>query len=64
MSDMEAAMGLDSFSEASPPPKSFAWASSIKVQVTASIMPRTASARRAWRVRFCRTVRIWPLTAP
>jgi hypothetical protein len=36
----------------------------MKDHVTASIMPRTASARRAARLRTCSVVRIRPLTEP
>ena len=64
MSDMSAAIGLASFSSGWPPPNSFACASGMNDQVTASIMPRTASARLALRVRTCSVVRILPLTAP
>ncbi|MNX90382.1 hypothetical protein D3C86_1224280 [compost metagenome] len=64
MSDISAAMGLASFRAGEPPPKSFACASGMKDQVTASSMPRLASARRAVRVRICSVVRIRPLTAP
>ncbi len=63
MSDMSAAIGLASFSSGLPPPKASACLAGMKDQVTASIMPRTASARRAARVRICSVVRIRPFTA-
>ena len=63
MSDMSAAIGLASFSSGWPPPKSSACFAGMNDQVTASIMPRTASARLAARVRICRMVRILALTA-
>ncbi len=49
---------------AAPPPNSSACSSGMNDQVTASSMPRTASARLAVRVRICSVVRILPLTAP
>jgi hypothetical protein len=63
MSDMSAAIGLASLSSGLPPPKSAACPAGMKDQVTASIMPRTASARRAARVRIWSVVRMRPLTA-
>ena len=58
MSDMSAAIGLASFSAVWPPPNSSACLAGMNDQVTASIMPRTASARLAARVRTCSVVRI------
>ena len=56
--------GWQASAPAPPPPKASAWAAGMKDQVTASSMPRAASARLAARVRICSGVRILPLTAP
>ena len=53
MSDRSAAIGLASASSACPPPNNSACALAMNDQVTASAMPRAASARFALRVRTC-----------
>lgn len=63
MSDMSDAIGFSSFSAGAPPPKSVACAAGMKDQVTASSMPRAASAA-ARRERICSVVRIFWLTSP
>ena len=50
-------MALASFSSACPPPNSFACASGMNDQVTASLKPRAASLRRAASMRFCKGLR-------
>ena len=52
MSDNSAAIGLASASSALPPPNNSASRCDTNDQVTASVMPRAASARLALRVRF------------
>ena len=58
MSERSAAIGLASASSALPPPNSSACGLAMNDQVTASTMPRAASARLALRVRICTAVRI------
>ena len=58
MSDRSAAIGLASASSACPPPNSSACALPMNDHVTASTMPRAASARLALRLRTCSDVRI------
>ena len=53
MSDRSAAIGLASASSGLPPPNSSACGLAMNDQVTASTMPRAASARLALRVRTC-----------
>ena len=60
MSERSAAMGLASASSGAPPPKISACALATKDHVTASTMPRAASARRAARTRFCNRVSTGP----
>ncbi len=57
MSERSAAIGLASASSALPPPNSSACGFETNDQVTASTMPRVASARLALRVRSCIGVR-------
>ena len=56
MSERSAAIGLASASSACPPPNSSDCALPMNDHVTASTIPRLASARRALRVRTCATV--------
>ena len=56
MSESSAAIGLASASRGAPPPKCSASSLLMKDQVTASTMPRAASARRASDTRFCARV--------
>ncbi len=56
MSDSASAMGLASFSEAWPPPKATASSWLTKDQVTASVIPWDASARRTVAMRCCSVV--------
>ena len=56
MSESSAAIGLASASSGAPPPKCFASSLPMKDQVTASTMPREASARRASDTRFWASV--------
>ena len=53
MSERSAAIGLASASSGRPPPNSSACGFAMNDHVTASTMPRAASARRARRVRDC-----------
>jgi hypothetical protein len=63
MSDMSAAIGLASLSSRLAAAEQPRMIFGMNDQVTASIMPREASARLAERVRTCMVVRIRPLTA-
>jgi len=62
MSDSASAIGLASLSAGAPPPKARASRCAMNDHVTASTMPRAASARRAVAMRVCRVVRTLRVT--